>query len=378
MTERQKGIGGSDVAAILEKSEWKTPYDIWLEKVNGQNITLSKRMAWGLILEDAIIRRWAEIQNRQILERGAFWKKDWIQSHIDALGVDAKSTDKFTFSQKWGEEFTDEVPEDYYYQAFWYMVTGKLLGKSIDFWEFAVMIDTNFFRDNVEPFPLSVKADGEYFFEDTEGKYYEILSMIARVSEIKVFRVYWNNDEGNRIYNAAKKFWFGHVQKNTPPPITKPVKKEYKYESTLLPKIDIKEMPELAGEINQLVQISYAGKVLESRADQIKARVKEKIQLHAGIFGEDWSISFANPKEPTRKKIDFESIFYHFRAQHPEHDKELTEYLKRWTKESPNERRFFPNFKKLYLQIENYMAENQFTINLNDIKQVEGVLTDGE
>jgi hypothetical protein len=124
--------------------------------------------------------------------------------------------------------------------------------------------------------------------------------------------------------------------------------------------------------------VSYAGKVLEDKENQIKYKIKERIQLHAGIFGEDWSISFANPKDPTRKKIDFESIFYYFRAQHPELDRELTELLKRWTKEVPNERRLFPSFKKLYLQIENYMTEHQFTINLNDIKQIAQGETDDD
>ena len=32
LKERQKGIGGSDVAAILGMSPWRTPYQVWEEK----------------------------------------------------------------------------------------------------------------------------------------------------------------------------------------------------------------------------------------------------------------------------------------------------------------------------------------------------------
>jgi len=32
LQERRKGIGGSDAAAVLGLSKWKTPYALWLKK----------------------------------------------------------------------------------------------------------------------------------------------------------------------------------------------------------------------------------------------------------------------------------------------------------------------------------------------------------
>ncbi|WP_196802087.1 YqaJ viral recombinase family protein, partial [Clostridium cadaveris] len=32
LKERQKGIGGSDVGAILGVNKWKTPFQVYLEK----------------------------------------------------------------------------------------------------------------------------------------------------------------------------------------------------------------------------------------------------------------------------------------------------------------------------------------------------------
>lgn len=39
MVERSKSIGGSDISAIVGKDRWKSPYDVWLEKMTGESVS---------------------------------------------------------------------------------------------------------------------------------------------------------------------------------------------------------------------------------------------------------------------------------------------------------------------------------------------------
>ncbi len=50
---RMKGIGGSDVAAILGISKWKSALELWLEKTGqaDDSFTDNEAMMWGRIME---------------------------------------------------------------------------------------------------------------------------------------------------------------------------------------------------------------------------------------------------------------------------------------------------------------------------------------
>jgi len=66
LLERRKGIGGSDVAAILGLSQWKTPIDVYNEKVNNEYPIATPRMRWGIRLENAIATEYKEQTGRKI------------------------------------------------------------------------------------------------------------------------------------------------------------------------------------------------------------------------------------------------------------------------------------------------------------------------
>ena len=71
LKEREKGIGGSEIAAIAGRSPWNTAYQIWLNKT-GQVDMLQKReqseMArWGNLLEETVAKEWAFRNNRKYI-----------------------------------------------------------------------------------------------------------------------------------------------------------------------------------------------------------------------------------------------------------------------------------------------------------------------
>lgn len=79
LNERRKGIGGSDVAAILGLSPFSTPVSIYLDKIGeGEAVESNSSMKWGLLLEDAIA---AEFQNNH--EQFKVMKDNKIRKHKD-------------------------------------------------------------------------------------------------------------------------------------------------------------------------------------------------------------------------------------------------------------------------------------------------------
>jgi len=120
------GIGGSDIAAILGKSPWKSAFTLWSEKVGSLATDEEPSMAMklGTALEDPIRKLWAEINSDwlQVHETGTWqsnqnpiWKAnpdgiiEWDNGELGILEI------KFT------RQYWDELPEHYRLQVEWYM-----------------------------------------------------------------------------------------------------------------------------------------------------------------------------------------------------------------------------------------------------------------
>ena len=67
---RRKGIGGSDVSAVLGFSPWRTSYDVWADKTGredgGFDEAPDSRMGWGTRLESAVVKTFAEKTETEI------------------------------------------------------------------------------------------------------------------------------------------------------------------------------------------------------------------------------------------------------------------------------------------------------------------------
>lgn len=63
LAARAHGIGGSDAAAILGLSAYKTPYTVWLEKTGRmvpEDISEKEAVYWGNVLEDVVAKEYAK------------------------------------------------------------------------------------------------------------------------------------------------------------------------------------------------------------------------------------------------------------------------------------------------------------------------------
>lgn len=78
---RRKGIGASEIAAVLGISPWESPVSLYWRKVNGWEIEPSEEMRTGTILEPAIAD-WAA-QTIDPNENWADFVPGWLTAHYD-------------------------------------------------------------------------------------------------------------------------------------------------------------------------------------------------------------------------------------------------------------------------------------------------------
>ncbi|WP_218689076.1 YqaJ viral recombinase family protein [Psychrobacter sp. BF1] len=162
---RQSGIGGSDIAAIIGVSPYATSYDIYQSKVQPLSPGDMNEFAyWGTVLEDVVAKEFSKrtglkIQNVNFLMRHP--DKPWAIANIDRAIVNRDVSGNVRFKdgklttdqiveiktageyvgKNWGNEESDEVPDQYQCQAQWYMgVTG------VDTCHMAVLIGGNKYR----------------------------------------------------------------------------------------------------------------------------------------------------------------------------------------------------------------------------------------
>jgi putative phage-type endonuclease len=128
---RKKGLGGSDIGAIVGVNPYKTPLQVWEEK-RSESIEQfdNESMYWGRKLEPVIRQRYSDETGREVLvptEILVHPKYDFMLANIDGFTRDKRIIEIKTsaYPNGFGEPGTDEIPLHYLYQIFHYMiVTG--------------------------------------------------------------------------------------------------------------------------------------------------------------------------------------------------------------------------------------------------------------
>lgn len=162
LEERRQGVGGSDVAAILGMSKYRTAVDVWLDKTGRTPpIEDNAAMYWGRTLEDVVAKHWqtlhAEVMKVQrvtpICRRP---DKPWMLGTIDralvepgrrarvedgilkgaVAGLEIKTGSMYAL-ENWGgaNGGVGDVPEDYACQGIWYMAVTYM-----PYWNYAALL----------------------------------------------------------------------------------------------------------------------------------------------------------------------------------------------------------------------------------------------
>ena len=149
ISRRKVGIGGSDIAAIAGLSAWRSPLDVYYDKMNtaaeyteSYPVGETAALYWGSVHEAAIGKAYTAITGRKIQHYNRLLshpEKPYFIGDVDFLaycsngrrpakpqgeiltdkGIECK-TARFA-SEEWGESGTDEIPLQYLCQVQWYM-----------------------------------------------------------------------------------------------------------------------------------------------------------------------------------------------------------------------------------------------------------------
>lgn len=130
--QRKTGIGGSDAAAVLGISPWRTPYQVYVEKTDP---TFEPRkstdiMRWGILQEPLLRSEYTLQTGREIIASPPLIrhpKYEWMYASLDGIADGDRLVELKTsrYAEGWGEPGTDEVPFHYGIQVHHYLaVTG--------------------------------------------------------------------------------------------------------------------------------------------------------------------------------------------------------------------------------------------------------------
>lgn len=134
LRERKTYIGGSDIAAIMGLSTFRTAVDIYLDKITPEVINekkdedIAKAAHWGTLLEEIIASEYSKVKGVSVrVQDGPIRhpRFNFLAANIDRWADDGKyilecKTAHFMKKHEWEEETTDQIPEGYLVQAAYY------------------------------------------------------------------------------------------------------------------------------------------------------------------------------------------------------------------------------------------------------------------
>ena len=128
---RRLGIGGSDCAAALGMSRWRSQLDLWLDKLGqGKDVEENEAMYWGKVMEPILL---AEFSKRTGLDAQPCplmfqsVEHPWMLADLDGIVkekdgstsiIEIKTANAFAAA-----DWQDGVPAQYYLQVQHYMAT---------------------------------------------------------------------------------------------------------------------------------------------------------------------------------------------------------------------------------------------------------------
>jgi putative phage-type endonuclease len=189
---RPAHLGGSDAAAALGLSPWRSPLEVWLEKTGkGKPQPETEAMSWGSLIEPAISDRYATLTNRCVWNTSKVFLSDSgvLAASVDRLVTESRKVQPVskyglrierllevkTSRRKddWGEPGTDDIPVWYQTQVRQYM--GLLKASVCD------------------------------------------VAVLFGGSELAIYSVNHDPELWGRLSEALEKWWRDHVIANKPP-----------------------------------------------------------------------------------------------------------------------------------------------------------------
>lgn len=262
MEDRKGFIGGSDIAAVMGVSRWKTPLQLWAEKtgsVEPEDISDKEYVELGTELEEFIAKRFEKktgLKVRRAPYHYVHSEYPFMMCQVDRLVTGTEDLLEVKNASAWkAKEWEgEEIPIEYILQVSWQlMVTGRKTGY------IAVLIGGNKFIWK------KIEADQELFDKMTE---------------------------------SAKTFW--KMVEDRIPPVAEAADNRFIVELYPSAGPDIKEASQDITDAVALLQQTKAQIIeLEKTKDEIEAKIKAVIGEAGGIKTPEFLVKWINVKGST-------------------------------------------------------------------------------
>lgn len=239
LLERQKGIGGSDVAAVMGVNPWRTALDVYYEKISEEPIERPETlpMKYGRYVEGIVAKFYAE-QSGNIVHNDnkirIHPKYNFLRANIDRIII---TEGKFP---------------------------GILEVKSTSFQGLKKWDDGDY--------PLPAWLQMQHYF-GVSGYDWGAFAIIADNREFRVFNVHPDKELIALIEEGMIKFWQNHVMKRIPPPPCT-VNEVYKLYPNSDPSKTITCDESTAAAINRLKDVRESLKPLENEKESLETEIK--------------------------------------------------------------------------------------------------------
>lgn len=268
---RRQGLGSSDSPIILGLSQFKSPFDLWLSKVEGFEPESETWQELGDLLEPVALELYRRRTGASVTTGHGTYRHprnpilldtpDGIATSVEhgTVPLEAKAI-RFR-GEEWGEEGTDEVEPAYLAQAQHHMlVLREVLGLEIS----------------------------------------EVhLPVLFGGSEFAIYRVPWDPEFAGLIEEECSRWWRDHVVARKPPPL-EGSRNASAWLRRRFPRDTAPILQATADDVELAMALRNAEQARDLCAesfDALKAQLQERIGTAAGIEGDGFRITWkANAK----------------------------------------------------------------------------------
>lgn len=142
---RRGSIGGSDAAAVMGISPWKSAYTLWLEKtgqLEEEDKSDNEAIHFGNVLENVVAKEFCQREGKRVKKCGLYRSREYpfLTASFDRLiigeeaGLEIKTASSFK-RKEWDE---GKIPPPYYVQCLHYLLVSGL-----ERWYIAALVGGN-------------------------------------------------------------------------------------------------------------------------------------------------------------------------------------------------------------------------------------------
>ena len=304
--EKRRGfIGGSDAAAAIGLSPWRSPYQVYQDKIGASVDESTEVMERGLELEPLVIRLYERSVNRTILPGPWVVSKDFdfMAATPDAIDDEISSAVQCKTSSAWvrhkfGEAGTPMIPVDYYIQLQHEMaVMGAPRNQLV-----VLFADNDLFRALQHMIRAGMELDKVAEFVEFQT------ARPNSLTEFAIFPVERDDETIAKLIEGEKHFWNENVVKLVPP-------------ADLLAPEKTSDVIEADAEQRKLLlsmkAAADAKKIAEQIYNEAKALVAIEIGDNSGIFDPDIG-KVTNKAGKEKSNVSMADVVEELREAHPD------------------------------------------------------------